>query len=110
MATTFDNMLVKNIGLLSVETLQTDSSTRITVVGLRLTNTYPSTVYATVSMRDDDGSTTAFVTKSLEISSNETASILTNGERLIMGTDNTLLISSDTDDSLDAVISYANIT
>lgn len=110
MAMTFNNMLIKNIGISPVETLQTDSSTRITVVGLRLTNIYPSTVYATVSIRDDGGSTTVFVTKSLEINSNETASILFNGERLIMGTDNTLLISSDTDDSIDAVISYASIT
>lgn len=110
MATTFDNMLIKNIGLLSVETLQTDSSTRITVVGLRITNTSLSTAYATVSIRDDSSSTTVIVSKNLEIESNKSVSVLASGERLILGPDNTLLINSDADDSLDAVASYATIT
>lgn len=110
MAMTFNNLLTKNIGTSSVETLQTNSSTRMTVVGLRLTNTYASAVNATVEIRDDNTTETYFVSKNLNIDSNQSVNILNNNERLILSPNNTLLITSDTVDSLVSVISYASIT
>lgn len=110
MAMIFNNMMIKNVGTTAVETLQTNSSTRMTVVGLRLTNVYVSAVNATVELRDDTTTETVFVSRNLNINSNQSLNVLTDNERLILSPNNTLLIRSDTVSSLDCVISYASIT
>jgi hypothetical protein len=108
MATDFKNKVVKEIGVLPVLALGTDSATRSTIVGLSLSNLKEVAVYATVLIGDDT-SVSGFYLKDVMIPPNTSLRALSAGEKLILAPNNTLYLQADEDAALDAVISYVDI-
>jgi len=109
MATEFKNTVVKNVGKLPVEVLETTAADRATVIGLSLTNLTSSFVYVSVLLQDDT-SVTGYYLKDTILPANTSLRVVSTGEKLIVAPTNKLLIQSSVDDSVDVVCSYVEIT
>lgn len=109
MATTFRNSVIKNIGKKPVEIINTDASTRSTVIGLSVANLTASNVYVSVLVKDDT-SVTGYYIKDVLVPTNTSLRALNGGEKLILAPSNALYVSSDVDDSIDVIASFVEIT
>jgi hypothetical protein len=108
MATIFKNKVVKDVGISPILALETNASTRTTVIGLSLANLKEYVVYASVLVHDDT-SVEGYYLKDILIPPNTSLRALSAGEKLILAPLNQLYIVADEDEALDAVISYVDI-
>ena len=108
MATQFKNKVVKEVGLIPILALETDASTRSTIIGLNLANLTDFIVYASVLIHDDT-SVEGYFMKDVMVPPNSSLHALAAGEKLILAPTNQLYLVADTDEALDAVISYVDI-
>lgn len=109
MATEFKNVVIKNVGTKPVEILETNASTRSTVIGLSLTNLTESFVYVSVLL-EDNTSVTGYYLKDTVLPSNTSLRVVSTGEKLIVAPENRLLVQASIDDALDVVLSHVEIT
>ena len=110
MPTLFRHAVNTDIGTTPVDVLQIPLGVRATVIGLNLANV---TDYDTVNVDIyviDENSTQAHYVRGLVIPPNTTAKIITQGEKLILPETAGIRIVSDTEDSVDATISYVEIS
>jgi hypothetical protein len=110
MPTLFRHAVNTDIGTTPVDVLQIPLGVRATVIGLNLANV---TDYDTVNVNIfviDENSTQAHYVRGLVIPPNTTAKIITQGEKLILPETAGIRIVSDTEDSVDATISYVEIS
>ena len=108
MATFFRTKVVTNIGTTPVDALQTVENNRFTIIGCNLANTTQDDVYIDIFVIDSS-SVAGYYIKGLMIPSSNSVKVITNGEKLILSEQCGLRIVSDTDSSVDAIISYAEI-
>lgn len=108
MATIFKNKVIKDVGQVPIPVIETDASTRSTIIGISLANLTEHVVYASVLVNDDT-SVQGYYLKDVMVPPNTSLRALSAGEKLILAPTNALYIVSDTNDSLDAVISYVDI-
>ena len=108
MATLFKNKVVNTVGVVPVDVYETDASTRATVIGLSLTNLTESFVYVDVLMSDDTSQTGYYLKETL-LPANTSLRAVSTGEKLILAPSNKLLVRSSLNDSVDVVVSYAEI-
>jgi len=110
MATTFKNAVVTNIGTTPSDVLQMPLGFRCTVIGLNLANrTEFDSVVVNVYIVDED-SVAGYYIRDAIIPPNSALKLITNGEKLIIPSTGGIRVVSDTADSVDAVISYVEIT
>ena len=110
MPTIFKHAVNTDIGTVPVDVLQIPLGVRATVIGLNLANI---TDYDTVNVNVfvvDENSTQAHYVRGLVIPPNTTAKVITQGEKLILPETAGIRIVSDTEDSVDATISYVEIS
>ena len=110
MPTVFKHAVNTNIGTTPVDVLQIPSGVRATVIGCNLANV---TDYDTIVVNVwviDENSTQAHYVKELPIPPNTSVKIITNGEKLILPETAGLRIASDVEDSIDATVSYVEIS
>ena len=108
MATILRNKVVNNIGVVPVDILETTGSQRATIIGLSLTNLTPSFVYVDILIQDDT-SITGYYLKETVLPANTSLRAVSTGEKLILAPSNKLQIRASVDDSVDVVVSYAEI-
>jgi hypothetical protein len=108
MATTFRNKVIKEVGTVPILALETNASTRSTIVGLSLANLSETAIYVSVLVHDDT-SVEGFYLKDVMVPPNTSLRALSAGEKLILAPENQLYLVADEDDALDAVISYVDI-
>lgn len=108
MATYFRTRVRKNIGTIPADVIQTVDNNRFTVIGMNLANTTDNDVSIDIQVYGSD-STVVYYIKGLIIPPYNSAKIVTNGEKIILAENCGMRITADTDDSIDAVISYAEI-
>lgn len=108
MATFFRNSLVKNVGVLPVTAVTTGANARATVIGLSLANLTENAVTASITVSDDT-SISAYYIKDVLVPPNSSLRVINGGEKLMLSTSNTMQISSNQDDALDAIVSYVEI-
>ena len=108
MATIFKNKVIKDVGTKPIDIIETNSSTRVTVIGLSLTNLTESFVYVDVLMSDDTSQTGYYLKETL-LPANTSLRAVSTGEKLILAPSNKLLVRSSLNDSVDVVVSYAEI-
>ena len=108
MATFFRTKVEKNIGTTPVDVLTTTASNRFTVIGCNLANTTDFDVIIDIIV-EDASAVAGYYIKELIIPPYTSAKVITNGEKLILAEECIFRIVSDTDNSIDAVISYAEI-
>lgn len=108
MATFFRTKVVKNIGTTAVDALQTVDNNRFTIIGCNLANLIDDPVTIDIFVVDNT-STAGYYVKGIMLAPNSSLKVITNGEKLILSEQCGLRIVSNTDNSIDAIISYAEI-
>jgi len=109
MATTFRNTVVKEIGITPTQVCQTTEISKATVIGLSLTNLTSGNVTVNVLL-EDDTSTQGYYVKGVIIPAGNSLRVVNQGEKLILSSNNQLIISTDTANSIDAIVSWVEIT
>lgn len=110
MPTVFKHAVNTGIGIAPVDVLQILPGVRATVIGCNLANV---TEYDTITVDVyvvDENSTQAHYVKGLPIPPNTSVKVITNGEKLILPETAGIRIKSDVEDSIDATISYVEIS
>ena len=109
MATLLKTKVAKNIGTTPIDVLQSTETNRVTLIGCNLANIIDDPITVDIFVIDDTR-TAAYYVKGIVIPANTSLKVITNGEKLILGPQCGFRVTSNTDASLDVVISYADIT
>ncbi len=110
MPTVFKHSLVTQIGTTPTDVVEIGGGVRATVIGCNLANTTEfDTVITDVQVVGSD-TTVSYYVKGLVIPPNTTVKIVTQGEKLILPESTALRITADTADSIDATVSYVEIS
>jgi len=108
MANFFKNKVIKGVGRELIQVLETDGSTKTTVLGISFTNLTSSNVFCNVLVHDDT-SVEGYYLKDTLLPPNTSLRAMMGGEKLIIAPNNQMYVSTDTDDSADVVVSYVEI-
>jgi uncharacterized UPF0146 family protein len=110
MPTVFKHALVTQIGTNPTDVVEIGAGVRATVIGCNLANvTEYDTVVVDIQVVGVD-TTVAYYVKGLIIPPNTSVKVITQGEKLILPADTELRMVSDTADSVDATVSYVEIS
>ena len=110
MASFFRTKVENNIGTTPVELLATTELSKFTIIGCNLANIVDEdvTISITITGPDPDNNVGYYI-RGLVIAPYTSAKVITNGEKLILQENCSMTIESDLDNSIDVVISYAEI-
>jgi hypothetical protein len=110
MPTIFKHSLVTQIGTTPTDVVEIGGGVRATVIGCNLANvTEYDVIVADVLVVGAD-TTSSYYVKGLAIPPNTSVKLITQGEKLILPENTELRIVSDTADSIDATVSYVEIS
>ena len=110
MPTVFKHSLVTDIGTSPTDVVEIGGGVRATVIGCNLANTTDfDTVVADMFVVGAD-TTVAYYVRGLVIPPNTSVKVVTQGEKLILPETTILRIVTDTPDSIDATVSYVEIS
>lgn len=110
MATNFKNVLHENLGTTPTIPLTTTAGVKTTIVGLSLTNKTTTVVLISLLLEDTVELTQAYYAKDIVVPPNQSLRLVTGGERLVVGPNTNIVLSSSVDDSIDVVISLVEIS
>jgi hypothetical protein len=112
MATFFRNKLQSAIGTSEVEVISVDTNSRVTVIGMSLTNLTGGIVLATIRIRNTVASSpnnSAYYIKDVVVPPNQSLRVINGGEKLVLAGDMKVLVTSNVAASLDFIASYVEI-
>jgi hypothetical protein len=110
MPTIFKHSLVTEVGTTPTEIVEIGAGVRATVIGCNLANiTDYDTVVADLQVIGAD-TTVSYYIRGLVIPPNTSVKVITQGEKLILPETPGLRLVSDTPDSIDATVSYVEIS
>ena len=110
MPTVFKHNLVTQVGTVPTDVVSIGIGVRATVIGCNLANVSEyDTVVANVQIVGSD-TTVSYYIKGLAIPPNTSVKIITQGEKLILPESTGIRVTSDTTDSIDATVSYVEIS
>lgn len=110
MATVFRSKLINGLGTTPQTILTSSGTATTTVVGLSLTNLTESIILASIQLSDSVESTTAYYIKDVIVPPNQSLRVVNGGERLVVGPLTSLIVSVNTNASMDVVLSYVEIS
>ena len=108
MASFFRNKVAKEIGVTPIQVLATAPNSRMTIIGLSLANLTTGIVLIDITLTDD-ASVTGYYAKQVLVPPNSSLRVVNGGEKLILSTSNSLSISANVEDAVDAIISYVEL-
>jgi hypothetical protein len=110
MPSIFKHSLVTDVGTTPTDIVEIGLGVRATVIGCNLANTTDyDTVVADVLIVGAD-TTVSYYVRGLVIPPNTSVKVVTQGEKLILPENTGIRISCDTPDSIDATVSYVEIS
>jgi hypothetical protein len=110
MPTVFKHSLVTQVGTVPTAIVEIGAGVRATVIGCNLANTTDyDTVVADLQVVGAD-TTVSYYVRGLVIPPNTSVKVITQGEKLILPETTGLQLVSDTPDSIDATVSYVEIS
>jgi hypothetical protein len=110
MPTVFKHSLVPQVGTTPTDIVEIGAGVRATVIGCNLANiTDYDTVVADLQVIGAD-TTVSYYVKGLIIPPNTSVKVITQGEKLILPETTGLRLVTDTPDSIDATVSYVEIS
>jgi len=110
MTTVFKTKLVNELGTTPETVLTSSPSATTTVIGLSLANLTQSIILASVRLHDTVNDTMAYYSKDIIIPPNQSLRVVNGGERLVVGPSTALIVSANTEASIDLVLSYVEIS
>jgi hypothetical protein len=110
MPTVFKHALVTQIGTNPTDVVEIGGGVRATVIGCNLANVTDYDVIVADVLIVGADTTTSYYVKGLAIPPNTSVKLVTQGEKLILPENTELRVVSDTADSIDATVSYVEIS
>ena len=110
MPTVFKHALVTQIGTNPTDVVEIGNGVRATVIGCNLANVTDYDVIVADVLIVGADTTVSYYIKGLAIPPNTAVKLVTQGEKLILPENTELRIVSDTADSIDATVSYVEIS
>ena len=110
MPTVFRHAVNTGIGTTPVDVLQISTGIRATVIGMNIANITEYDTAVVDIFVVDANSTQAHYVRGLAIPPNTSVKVVTQGEKLILPETAGIRMVSDTEDSVDTVISYVEIS
>lgn len=110
MATLLKNKLLANIGNTETLILTTGSSTRVTVIGLSLTNITDAMVLASIRIVDTVTTDAAYYIRNVIIPPHQSLRVVNGGEKLVLSQSMSVYVQTNTESSIDLVMSYVELT
>ena len=110
MPTVFKHSLVTQIGTNPTDVVEIGGGVRATVIGCNLANVTDYDVIVADVLVVGADTTASYYIKGLAIPPNTSVKLITQGEKLILPENTELRIVSDTADSIDATVSYVEIS
>jgi len=110
MANTFTRKLSRSIGtsLTAVGSYTVGASTDVTVIGLTVANTTASQVLVDAAL--NDGSNDTYIVKNAPVPAGSSLVIIGGDQKVVLTTNDSIKVKSDTATSVDAVMSILEIT
>jgi len=119
-STQFLNSITQNVGISPVTVLSTISTARYTVIGLNLSNTTSNLIQVNIQLvvynPNVDGTSNltsinsqASILKNVMIAPQSSLKVITNSEKLILAGNNSIIISANANNCVDAIVSYVSI-
>ena len=110
MANSFKRKLQRDIGtaLTAVGSYTVGASTEVTVIGLDLANTTASQILVDVTL--NDGTNDTYLIKQAPIPSGGSLVVVGGDQKVVLETNDSIKVKSDTATSVDAVMSILEIT
>ena len=112
MATYFRNKLQSEIGTSETEVINVGTTSRVTVIGLSLTNLTGGIVLASIRVENTVESSpndSAYFVKEVVLPPNQSLRIINGGEKLVLAGDMKVYVKSNVADSIDLIASYVEI-
>jgi hypothetical protein len=112
MATFFRNKLESGVGTSEVEVISVAETSRVTIIGMSLTNLTGGIVLATIRVENTDEiapNNSAYYIKDVIIPPNQSLRVINGGEKLVLAGFMNVYIQSNVADSLDFIASYVEI-
>lgn len=110
MPTVFRHSVTTDIGTTPIDVVQIPLGVRATVIGCNLANTTDYDVVNVDLFVVDENSTQGHYVRGIVIPPNSAIKVITQGEKLILPETAGLRIVADTESSIDATISYVEIS
>jgi hypothetical protein len=110
MPTVFKHSLVTQIGTNPTDVVEIGGGVRATVIGCNLANVTDYDVIVADVLVVGADTTASYYIKGLAIPPNTSVKLITQGEKLILPENTELRIVSDTANSIDATVSYVEIS
>lgn len=107
MATFFRSSTDQVVGTTEVQLVSAGAGSRLTIIGLSLTNMTEGIVMGTIRL--EEASTSTYFIKDVIIPPNQSLRAVNGGEKLIIPPNGSLYVVSNTPESLDVVLSYVEI-
>jgi len=110
MANTFKRKLSRSVGttLTAIDSYTVASSTQVTVIGLVVANT--SSAQVLVDATVNDGTNDTYLVKQAPVPSGGALVIIGGDQKVVLETNDSIKVKSDTASSIDAVMSILEIT
>jgi hypothetical protein len=110
MPTVFKHALVTQIGTNPTDVVEIGGGVRATIIGCNLANVTDYDVIVADVLIVGADTTVSYYVKGLAIPPNTSVKLVTQGEKLILPENTELRVVSDTADSIDATVSYVEIS
>ena len=112
MSTAFKNKISKDVGTSPVAIITMPDTARATVIGMSLANTTKEAIIVSVTLEDSsvEPSISAYYMKDIIVPANQTLRAVNGGERLLVAPNNTMYVTSNIANSIDAIVSYVEIS
>ena len=110
MANTFKRKLSRSVGttLTAIDSYTVASATQVTVIGLTVSNT--SSAQVLVDATVNDGTNDTYLVKQAPVPSGGALVIIGGDQKVVLETNDSIKVKSDTASSIDAVMSILEIT
>ena len=112
MATFFRNKLESEIGISEIEVIDVSTNSRVTVIGMSVTNLTGGIVLATIRVENTTASSpndSAYYIKDVVVPPNQSLRVINGGEKLVLAGDMKVYVKSNVASSLDFIASYVEI-
>jgi hypothetical protein len=112
MATFFRNKLQSGVGTSEIEVVAVGTTSRVTIIGMSVTNLTESVVLASIRVENTTLSTpnsSAYYIKEVPVAPNQSLRVINGGEKLVLAGDMKVYIQSNTANSLDFIASFVEI-
>jgi hypothetical protein len=111
MATFFKNKLQSNIGTTELEIIDVETNSRVTVIGLSLTNMTDNPTLASIRVVNTatEPDESAYYIKDVLVPPNQSLRVINGGEKLVLAGDMKVFVQASVANSLDLVASYVEI-